>query len=115
MPHIRLKSITCHQPDETDKDEIYLIFQGKKIWPKNVKFLRIDAGENIKIDLDLQFASGWADVELWEYDFWSKNDHLGNFYLKADNYKGEYTNELDENSHVSERAKYSLHWEILAS
>jgi hypothetical protein len=114
MPHIRLKSITCHQPDEKDDDEIFIKFQGNQVWPKNVKFQSIDAGVTLKIDLELTFVSGWADIELWEYDFWSKNDYLGNFYLKGDNYVGEYTCELERNKDVTDRAKYSLHWEIIS-
>ena len=66
MGKIRLKSITCHQPSETDKDEIFLKFVGDKIWPKGSKFLRIDSDESIDVNLTIDAKTIWVEIELWE-------------------------------------------------
>jgi hypothetical protein len=112
MPKLHLISITCHEPDETDKDEIYLKYRDKKIWPKGKKFIRIDTDQKVKVDTTLDITSGWKEIELWEFDFMSKNDHLGTFYLKVDDAKGTHQDQMEVNSHVTDRAKYSIEWKI---
>ena len=113
MDKLKLKSITCYQPSETDKDEIFLIYRGNKIWPKSSKFLRIDTDETLDINLNLDGVTIWMEIELWEYDYLSKNDHLGDFVFKSSNYPGEYTNDLRVNDEYIGKVKYSLRWEII--
>lgn len=113
MEKIKLKSITCYLPSETDKDEIFLKYRGDKIWPEKTKFLRIDTDETLNINLTLDATSIWMEIELWEYDYLSKNDHLGDFVFKSSNYAGEYTNELKVSDEFTGKAKYSLLWELI--
>jgi len=113
MEKLKLKSITCSQPTETDKDEIFLKYRGDKIWPTNSKFLRIDTNETLDINLNIENVTIWMEIELWEYDYLSKNDHLGDFVFKSSNYAGEYTSELKVSPEFDGKAKYSLKWEII--
>jgi len=115
MENIRLKSITCHQPSETDKDEIYLRFRTEKIWPSGAKFLKIDTNETLDINLGLDISSIWVEIELWEYDYLKKDDHLGDFIFKSSNYSGEYTCELKVTDEWEGKTKYTLKYEILKS
>ena len=112
MGKLKLKSITCYQPTETDKDEIFLKYRGEKIWPKSSKFMRIDANETLDINLSIDATTIWMEIELWEYDYLSKNDHLGDFVFKSSDYPGEYTNELKVSDEFIDKAKYSLLLEI---
>ena len=111
MDKIKLKSITCYQPSETDKDEIFLQFRGDKIWPGTSKFMRIDTDQTFDINLIIDAASVWMEIELWEYDYTSKNDHLGDFVFKSSNYAGEYTSDLKVTDEFIDKVKYSLLWE----
>lgn len=112
MEKIHLKSITCHQPSEKDKDEIYLKFLGEKIWPSS-KFVKIDTDQTVVLDIKLDAKTIWTEIELWEYDYLSRNDHLGHFSFKSSNYAGEYTSELLVTDEWQGKVQYSILWELI--
>jgi hypothetical protein len=112
MPQIKLLSVQCTTPDEIDKDETYLKFKGDKIWPIDSPYYRLDTGDRVDINLTLSIEEGWHQVELWDYDYLSLNDHLGDFKFKVDNNPGKYSTSmtlLEKNS----TASYILYWEII--
>ncbi len=98
-------------PDEIDKDEIYLKHNSNKIWPKGSFYHRVDTGDVAPVGVVLDVAEGWNEVELWDFDFLSRNDFLGTFRFKVDTTPGRYSNTMklvEENS----TASYVLDWEI---
>lgn len=112
MPKIRLNKIHCTLPDEIDKDEMYLKYKGKKVWPEEAMYHRVDTGDVAEVNLILEVEEEWVDVELWDFDYLSRNDFLGTFRFKVDDRPGKYTNSMklvEENS----TASYLLEWEIL--
>ena len=112
MPKIHLKSVKCTIPDEIDKDEMYLKMNGEKIWPQGDFYHRLDTDESVDIDLEYEVSEGWVEVELWDFDFISRNDLLGVFKFKVDYTLGKYNTSmtvLEEGSHAS----YILYWEIV--
>lgn len=112
MPKIQLKSVKCTVPDESDKDEMYLKMNGEKIWPLQGRYHRLDADDQVDIALELDVPEGWTEVELWDYDFISRNDLLGVFKFMVDQTRGEYSTSmqvLEKNSSAS----YILHWAIV--
>ncbi len=111
MSKVILKSITCQQPSETDKDEIYLRYRTEKIWP-SAKFIKIDTDQTIEINLNLDAKTVWMELELWEYDYMSRNDHLGDFVFKTSNYPGNYTCELSVMEKFEGKVQYTLEWEL---
>jgi hypothetical protein len=113
MPLIKLSSIICQTPDESDKDEIYLKVKGKKIWPMDARYVKIDVDEQVNINLKFRASKGLWEIELWEYDLTSKNDHLGNFLIDVKDGKGSFTDMLTVNEDVTDHADYVLNWEIL--
>jgi len=115
MPLIKLNSIICECPEETDKDEIYLKFQGQKIWPENKKFIKIDSDETLPIGLKTKVTKlGWMAIELWEYDLTTKNDHLGDFHLEINSEEpSTNTTILSRKEDEAEKASYMLNWQIL--
>lgn len=112
MDKIVLRSITCHQPSEA-KDEIYIQYRGNKIWPKDSKFQRITRDQTINLNLEIEAPTIWVEIELWEYDYMSKNDHLGDFVFKSSNYAGEYNSSLKVNDDWIGKASYSMKWEVV--
>ncbi len=113
MPTILIHSIICEHPQETDMDEIYIIYKGKKVWPKDQKFMKIDVDDTLPIGMKMKVnGKGWLKLELWEYDLTSKNDHLGTFHLKIDDSSGHFSEMLstpDPRSPIS----YFLNWELV--
>ncbi|SHK19973.1 hypothetical protein SAMN04488028_103340 [Reichenbachiella agariperforans] len=91
---------------------MFLKFKGEKVWPVGNLYFRIDTGDKVDVDLKLEVDLGWVDVELWDFDFLSFNDHLGTFTFNVDDTPGEYSTSmklLEKNS----TASYIMHWEIL--
>lgn len=112
MPAIRINAVQCTTPDEIDKDEMYLMQKGKKIWPAGDLYHRVDTGDLVEIGIDLEMKEGWNEIELWDFDFVSFNDKLGVFKFQVDNTPGGYSTTmtlLEKNS----TASYILFWEIL--
>ncbi len=113
MPKIKIDAIICNVPDESDKDEIFLKIDGKKIWPAKSKFMKIGVDEVLDINLIENLEGDWIELELWEFDYTSRNDHLGSFHLDLTQGAGHYGTILSNNTEVSEEADYMLNWEIL--
>ena len=106
---LRLKKLNCYLSDEGDADEVFLKHEGKKLWPKDGKYVEMkESSEDLKMDLKIQKGSR-TTIELWDYDRWSPNDLLGTFTIVADQSGGPFTTEMvkkDSKSH------YSLEWEL---
>ncbi|MEM9896308.1 MAG: hypothetical protein AAF789_08055 [Bacteroidota bacterium] len=113
MPRINITSITCHVPDESDKDEMYLKYKGEKIWPTDSSFFRIDVDENVAIHHTFEVNEDWVELELWDWDLLSANDHLGTFKFKVDDLPGAYSTTMIRNHEETQSASYLMHWEIL--
>ena len=108
MPILTLVSITCMNTDETDKDEIFLKVDEKKIWPLKQKFYPIDIDEDVSIQLKLNVSVGLCNIELWEFDFIGSNELLGSFEFKTDK-TGSYSEMMSNHKGDS---SYILNYEI---
>ena len=111
MPTIQLKTLICINPDETDKDEIYLKLKGKKIWPKDGNYKQTDTGEKTDINIEFEHEEGQLDLELWDFDYMSMNDKLGTFTMIIDHERG-LTNTASMKPHKKTTASYILEWKI---
>ena len=112
MIAVRIKSVQCTTPDEIDKDELYLKMNGKKIWPEGEIYHRVDTGDKVEVNLDLLLSVGWNEIEVWDFDYLSKNDLLGVFKFNITDVAGSYSTSmrlLERNS----TASYYLYWEVL--
>jgi len=112
MQKIKLISVQCTIPDEIDKDEMYLKYSGHKIWPEGHLYYRLDEGDLVEIDLTLEVEEGWVVIELWDFDYATRNGLLGEFKFKVDDSPGKYTNSMTLIEKGSS-ASYFLKWEIL--
>lgn len=113
MTRIKILSIICNIPDEEDQDEIFLKLNDKKIWPAKSKFERIGVDDKLDIKLAGKFNGSTLALELWDYDYTSRNDHLGTFHLELNEPPGNYGTILTPNDDVTDHADYMLNWTLL--
>ncbi len=111
MPQIRIIAVQCATPDEIDKDELYLKMNGEKIWPEGGMYHRVDTGDKVEVNLELDVHAGWNEIEVWDFDFVSKNDLLGVFKFSVDTDPGEYSTTMELLERDS-TAMYHLFWEL---
>lgn len=112
MPKIKILAVQCTVPDEIDKDEMYLKYKGKKIWPIGNRYFRIDTGDKVEVNVEVDVEGGWNEIELWDFDYMSLNDHLGTFKFMVNEAFGEFSTSmelLEKNS----TASYLLTWEAI--
>jgi hypothetical protein len=110
---IKILQLNCFITDEIGFDELYLVVNNERIWPENHLYKSINPGStriDVKI-LDL-LPNTQIDLEVWDYDYLSSNDLLGKILLLVDEPGGPYTTDMIPNQEKTEKAKYSIVWEI---
>jgi len=108
---IHLICLHCYVSDEKEGDEVFLKYDGKKIWPKEQKYVKIKEGSQ-KIGYEIEAEKGSSkEVEIWDYDLLSSNDKLGVVSLLADVQGGPFRSEMARRE--TGRAHYVLEWEVL--
>jgi hypothetical protein len=110
---LRILHIACFITDEPGFDELQIILNDEKIWPKNHKFKSVNKGL-IKVNTEIRDLDPdtHLDLEVWDYDYLSSNDLLGKFPIYIDEPGGPYTTDMIPNSLETQKAKYSITWEI---
>lgn len=111
MPKIRLNHLICNTPNEDNKDEVFLKYKDKKIWPQKGKFMKMGVDDSLEIGIAGNFPAGWVEIELWDYDYTRRNNHLGTFHLEVTGEPGHTGTILSVNEEVSEIADYTLNWQ----
>jgi hypothetical protein len=110
---LHIVKLTCYISDESDGDEIFLKMNGKKIWPEKENFKPMKGGTlPVGIEIKNIPEKSVVNIELWDYDFLSSNDLLGNFKLIMDKRGGPYNTDLTLNK-KSDKARYNLEWELM--
>jgi hypothetical protein len=107
----KLHCLKCLLNSEHQGDEIYVRYNGAKIWPENRKWHRITEGDEVAMNVNQAVTNvgDKVELELWECDFLSQSK-LGNFVFLPDTPGGPFTVDmLAKNG----KAKYSLVWEVI--
>jgi hypothetical protein len=110
---LRLRHIFCYVNEEVAEDEIFLKYNGKKIWPISKRYEEIKTGEKMEIDISIPNIAHGTEVkiELWEWDLLTFNDLLGSITMKIDAYGGPFLVDMKP-SNEQETGKYSIQWEV---
>ena len=110
---LRLDSLVAFLQTEKDGDEIFIKYNGQKIVPSEAKFIRMTTDEPVplQVELPLDQTQQWVELELWDYDRFSANDHLGNFRLLVDEVAENFTAELRREA--ESEGKYVLNWSVI--
>ena len=110
---IKILLLNCFVTDEIGFDELYLVVNKEKIWPQNQFFKSINPGSTtIDVKIFDLLPNTQIDLEVWDYDYLSSNDLLGTVPLYIDEPGGPYTTDMIPNNEETEKAKYSIVWEI---
>lgn len=110
---VRLKTLMCYQNDEAKFDDIFIKYQGRRIWPTDKKHEDVAEGSTkIMIDIPDVIPNEEMILEIWDYDTWSANDLLGKARLIPDQPGGPYTVDMTP-INDKEIARYSIEWQIL--
>jgi len=108
---IHLLDLHCYLSDESKGDEVFLKYDGKKIWPEKDKFVPMKGGsQRIGYEIEVERGSS-VEIEIWDYDVLSANDKLGVVKLLADVQGGPFHSDMIRKD--TQNAKYVLDWEVL--
>ena len=104
---LKILKINCYLADEGGEDEIFIKYDGKKIWP-NEKFRKMQ-GSSEEINAEFKVEKGSiCKFEVWDYDYLTPNDLLGEVILTADGAGGPYVTDMVRKGKTNSR--YSLEW-----
>ncbi len=110
---VRLINLNCYATEEPGYDDVYLMLNGKKIWPqkKRQRPVRIGSTE-LNIDIEDIDPGTKLDIEIWDYDVISANDLMGHVFIFVDQPGGPYSTDMIPDPVEAKVAKYTLEWEI---
>ena len=114
MVKIHLIAMHCMLNEESDKDEVFLKHNKKRIWPQKGKYHAMGSNERTPVDVNFEHdPSNDLKIELWDWDLLTPNDLIGTFIMQvhADDY-GKYTTTLQV-AEPGSTASYLLEWEIV--
>ncbi len=110
---LRILNIYCYITDETGFDDLYLVINKKKVWPARKRFFPIRPGRTtVNTELKAFDPDTAVEIEVWDFDYISRNDLLGKVPVFLDEPGGPYTTDMIQNKYETEKAKYSIEWEI---
>ena len=110
-----LPRLHCYFVEEHEYDDVYLKYNGEKIWPKDKKCQPIMMDTTTELNIRINDISKNQEVviELWDWDFLSPNDKLGKFTLVVEGDPGPFSADMIQNRKETEKAKYTLDWEVV--
>ena len=110
-----LPRLHCYFVEEHEYDDVYLKYNGKKIWPKDKKRqpIMMDTATELNIEINDISKNQEVVIELWDWDFLSPNDKLGTFTLVVEGDTGIFSADMVQNRKETKKAKYTLDWEVL--
>jgi hypothetical protein len=108
---LKIKLLRCYTSSEANGDEVYLKYEGKKIWPAG-SYESVSSSNELSVNTEivLNTPDKLARIDLWENDFF-RDDHLGFFLFHLDGSNGEFTTDLTPKN-KNDRYRYTLVWEF---
>lgn len=111
---MQLNRLYCYMVEEHDYDDVYLKMDGNKIWPTNRKNqpMHMDTSSSLQVTIPGIEDGQKIVIELWDWDFLSRDDLLGTFTMLIEETGGPFTTDMIQNTKETNTAKYTLEWEI---
>lgn len=110
---LKVLSLYCYMTDESGSDDIFLMINQQKIWPREHKYQPVSPGRMpVSVELKDLEEGRHVEIEIWDYDFISSNDLLGKVRLLVDEPGGPYITDMIQNIDETDKAKYSIEWEL---
>ena len=109
-----LSHLHCYFVEEHEYDDVFLKYNGNKIWPKDKKQQPVMMDTTTELDVEIPGLHNGQDIEieLWDWDLLSPNDKLGTFSLKIERDSGPFSTDMVQNLMETKKAKYTLDWEV---
>ena len=110
-----LSRLHCYFVEEHEYDDVYLKYDGKKIWPSDKKQQSIMMDTTTELNVEIPDLSRNQEIiiELWDWDFLSPNDKLGTFTLLIEGDPGPFSTDMVQNIKETKKAKYTIDWEVM--
>ncbi len=110
---VRLINLNCYATEESGYDDVYLMMNGRKIWPEHKRQLPVRIGTTeLNIDINDLEPDSKLDIEIWDYDVISANDLMGHVPIYVDKPGGPYSTDMIPDPVEAKIAKYTIEWEI---
>ena len=111
---LSLNFLHCYFVEEENYDDVFLKYNGKKIWPKRKKQQAVMMDTTTPLNVEIRGISlgQLVEIELWDFDWLSSNDLLGVFKMEISETTGAFTTDMIRNLEETEKAKYTLEWEV---
>jgi hypothetical protein len=108
-----LKRLYCYFVEERGHDDVYLMYNGRKLWPedKRQQPIAMDTVTELNVGVNGLLDQQIVHIELWDWDFFSSDDLLGVFAMQISP-GGPYTTDMEINKKETDKAKYTLEWEV---
>lgn len=110
-----LARLHCYFVEESEYDDVYLKYEGKKIWPKDKRQqpIMMDTTTDLNVEIGNISRNQEVIIELWDWDLISANDKLGTFTMVIEGDTGSFYTDMIQNKKETKKAKYSLDWEVV--
>ena len=111
---VRLKKLHCYQNNEERYDDIFLMYNGNQIWPKDKRHEDVPIGSMpLMVDIPNVTTGTELEIEIWDHDKLSPNDLYGHArFIPGKDTGIPYTVDMKPTSE-EEVARFSIDWEVI--
>ncbi|HLF32949.1 MAG TPA: hypothetical protein VI583_01850 [Cyclobacteriaceae bacterium] len=110
---LRLLNLNCYATEESGYDDVYLMLNGKKIWPRKKRQRSVPIGTTpLNVEIDDLVPGTKLEIEIWDYDVISEDDNMGYIPFFIDKPGGPYTTDMVADPEEAKTARYNIEWEI---
>ena len=112
---LKLLNLHCYFVEERDYDDVYLKYDGARIWPMDKKHhpMSMDTTKTLDIEIPGIAEDSEIVIELWDWDLLSPDDKYGTFTLTIGRDAGILSTDMIQNTKETKKAKYTLDWQVI--